>query len=953
MKPILLQFVILLFCTCIFAQDNLEKKKLIADYHEKGIALRYVKKDSAYYYLDQALDFANDLGDYGDALEILIQSIFINGQYSDMRHWQSNLDKMDAMLQIDSMKSNIDYLEYYQNRLIYEKGSYLFELKDYERAKIQFLKAYKSLGEKEISSLDAFDFPILVNTTNFLASIYMYTAKYDLAENYYNQSLVFVDQNEFGKKKGLDRATNRLLSQLYLFTGKHELALGVLEKLLDDYKVLYQKDKKNKNSLVVVYQRLVNNHTLQDSLNKALTYLDESQGYLINEDPFLKDSYLLYGDIYSKLDEYKQALEYYQKSLTIFKEFHQNNSHQDIAKVHGKIAELHFKEKNYQKGLETIQKAFNVAGNKINITDFKQNPNPEEAFSKTQLLHLLDVKLQLLQGNFEETKNLDYQDAALQTSRDILSTFELLKSEFDSKLDKQFLAEKAYPVFHRMLEITYTAYEKDRSLETLQLALNIAEKNKDFLLLEALRSSQASQFGNVPKNVLEKEAQLRAQITKLEKQLFDATESESGFSNALFKRKQEYYGFLDSLKTNYPKYHELKYQNKILDLATVRGKMFDDDGTLISYTMADDYLYTIVVDASKQDFLKLPFDESDRKAVRDFYRILSSPTITDNTSAISESGKLLFEKILKGPLGNFDSENLTIIPDGELHYLPFDLLEENGSYLLETKSIGYGNSVTSLLELKEKESSKTNEMLALAPSFSGAVAVNSDRQFGKLLYNDDEVQKIGTYFDSETVFEKEATLTNFKVNASRFNIFHLATHASANDEYPDYSYLAFTEVNDSAESNILYIKDLYNTSLNADMVTLSACQTGIGKLQKGQGMMSLSKGFFYAGAKSLVNTLWKINDKSTVKLMEYFYEGLSKGYSKSEALRKAKLKYLETTEDNLLRHPYYWSAFVVSGDIAPITRTYFWWYFVLGAALLVLFVAFIYSKRKRKTTLTS
>ena len=349
---------------------------------------------------------------------------------------------------------------------------------------------------------------------------------------------------------------------------------------------------------------------------------------------------------------------------------------------------------------------------------------------------------------------------------------------------------------------------------------------------------------------------------------------------------------------------------------------------------------------SKEDFLKLPFNETDRETIRKFYRLLSSPSMNGTEKEISTIANALFEKTLKKPLEGFVTENLTIIPEGELHYLPFDLLEENGSYLLETKNISYGNSVTSLLELKEKGSSKTNRMLAVAPSFSGADAIDSDRQFGKLLYNDDEVQKISAFYDTKTVLEKEATLANFTGNASGFNIFHLATHASANDEYPDYSYLAFSKTKDSTKGNILYIKDLYNSTLNADMVTLSACQTGIGKLQKGQGMLSLSKGFYYAGAKSLVNTLWKINDKSTVKLMQFFYEGLSEGKSKKEALRDAKLKYLETTDDELLKHPYYWAAFVVSGDASPISnKNTLWW--IVGFGLAALLLIGFFSKKKK------
>lgn len=154
------------------------------------------------------------------------------------------------------------------------------------------------------------------------------------------------------------------------------------------------------------------------------------------------------------------------------------------------------------------------------------------------------------------------------------------------------------------------------------------------------------------------------------KQLFDASETESEFSETLFNLKQEYYSFLDTLKTTYPKYHELKYQNKTLDLATVREKILDDDGTLVSYTMANNQLYAIVVNGSKQDFLKLPFNETDRESIRKFYRLLSKPTIIETKKEIADIANRLFEKILQKPLAHFDSENLTIIPDGKLQVKP-------------------------------------------------------------------------------------------------------------------------------------------------------------------------------------------------------------------------------------------------------------------------------------------
>lgn len=949
MEKIRFFFIVFLLLPKMFvAQDGVANEELMYTYFDKGLSQMYVLKDSAYVHFEKASELADELKDYNSFLGVLDHIMITANYHEDITKYQTVLKRMDSLLTNKKIQHQITDLDYWETAYSGKLALYYKETKEYNKAKDIFLKILKNwegIPNRELGNTEA---RMLHSINGHLGTIYRYQGKYELAAQYYRSNISLVETHELFAPyiDSYRNGVQQMLAQLYTQMGEHGKANAYYNQNLEWSKEFYAEDKKYKNNVLNAYQKITLSYIAQDSLQKALFFLEESHPYLLNDDPFYKDALLLYGDIYSGLNENQKALNRYEKALVVFEELRGKKPHQDIAKVYGKIAELYLNQKDLESGLETVQMAFNVSGTNIKIIDLKENPDPSKVFSKTQLLFLLDTKLQLLQGSYEETADAAYQNAMLQTSHDILRTFDLLKSEFDSKLDKQFLVEKVYPIFHRLLETAYQTYEIDPSAKTLQLALNIAEKNKDFVLLEALRNAQATQYGNVPKNILEKEARLRAEITNLEKQLFDATESESGYSDTLFKRKQEYYAFLDTIKTNYPKYHELKYQNRTIDLTTIRKKVLDDSGTLISYTMTDEFIYAIVMNGSKEDFLKLPFNETDRETIRKFYSLLSSPSIKGGEKEISDIAHQLYEKILKQALADFDTENLTIIPDGELHYLPFDLLQENGSYLLETKSIGYGNSVTSLLELREKEHAETNKMLAFAPSFSGVAVTSANRQFGKLLYNDDEVQKIGTFYDTETLFEKEATLANFMSEASQFNLFHLATHASANDEYPDYSYLAFTEASDSTESNIVYIKDLYNMTLNADMVTLSACQTGIGKLQKGQGMLSLSKGFYYAGAKSLVNTLWKINDKSTVKLMEYFYESLSKGYSKSDALRKAKLKYLETTDDELLKHPYYWAAFVVSGDVSPISNNNTLWWIVGFGAFTLLIVGFFSKRRK-------
>ncbi|WP_276168487.1 CHAT domain-containing protein [Zobellia alginiliquefaciens] len=918
------------------------------DAFSKALEYHYVNKDSAYVYYEKTITLANEQDNMDYLLGSLSYLINANSNFYDLRQYRRNLQRMENLLVNDARTNGIEISETYKNRLLFDKGNFHYKLKEYSTSKAYFLELYSILKAIPEEQRTALEIDTISAIYSFLGLIYRHTGKYEQAEFYYKQdlSLLATYRDSIEGWQSTSFNTKKLLSQVLEEQGNTNGANDLLKETLEFYKAKVN-NPRFKNNFLSTYILLAKNYLKQGGYDKVVTVLNENQLIRGQENPFSKEIFVLYADAFLGQKDYQQAKDYYERALHAFKTYRQHRPHQDIAHVYGKMAKLYLEQGNFNEGLSIIHKAFYNAGD--TALESGGNPKPREVFSKLQLLNLLDIKLQLLQSAYAKTNDATYEEEAIITSTDILSTFDELKLEFDSKLDKQYLAEEVYPIFHRMLDVVYENYKVTASVNLVELALNIAEKNKDFVLLEALRDAQATRYGNVPQEVLDKEARLRAEITHFEKEIFDGSEENATWEDQLFDLKQTYYGLLDTLKQEYPEYHNLKYGSKSIDFGAIRNTLFKDGSTIVSFTLANHHLYAIVLNNEKQKFLKLPFSEDDKNDINDFYRALSKPAI-NNGGEIAVLGNRLFEKILKQPLKEIDSKHLIVIPDGELHYLPFDLLRKEDMYLLETKSISYGNSITSLLELVKKEKGKENNVLAFAPNFDEEVVVQENRQFGKLLYNDDEVFGISSYFNTQKVLDQEATLANFKSYTSKFNIIHLATHASANDAYPDYSYLAFSQPKDSSENSVLYIKDLYNISLNADLVTLSACQTGIGKLQKGQGMLSLSKGFYYAGAKSLVNTLWKINDKSSVKLMEFFYEGLSKGKSKALALRDAKLKYLKTTDDDLLRHPYYWSAFVVSGDVSPVTHTNYWWY--LGALLLVLAIVYgiLYFKRKRNLT---
>ncbi|NJN78766.1 MAG: CHAT domain-containing protein [Saprospiraceae bacterium] len=212
-----------------------------------------------------------------------------------------------------------------------------------------------------------------------------------------------------------------------------------------------------------------------------------------------------------------------------------------------------------------------------------------------------------------------------------------------------------------------------------------------------------------------------------------------------------------------------------------------------------------------------------------------------------------------------------------------------------------------------------------------------------------EIQAISTHFGGDFDQSETATKANFLKNAPDFGILHLAMHGEANYEHEKFANLKFTNTKgQSKEAYLLYQSEIANMDLNAQLIVLSACETGLGKYIYGEGIASLGRSFMYAGVPSVVMSLWKVDDKATSQLMPYFYENLAAGMSKDKALHEAKLTFLKK-EDFSKLHPHYWAGFVAIGDVQPIKKQTTWQYWLFGGLLMATFVIgiFIWKKRKR------
>jgi len=304
------------------------------------------------------------------------------------------------------------------------------------------------------------------------------------------------------------------------------------------------------------------------------------------------------------------------------------------------------------------------------------------------------------------------------------------------------------------------------------------------------------------------------------------------------------------------------------------------------------------------------------------------------TKHLHELYRILLEKPLSDLLQT--EKELIIVPDDILHYLPFEILvtqsdDREVHYLVESHSVKYSPSASLLPKKNTKEKTLKNNILALGnPDFeydqsNGLLDwVNSilhfktvlrGERFEPLPYAEHEVNIIAENFQTSTVLiGEEATEENFKKLAPDYDYLHIATHNLTDDKHPMYSKIILAHSQNEFEDGLLQTYEIYNMKLKADLVVLSGCNTGLGKLSRGEGLVGMSRAFMFAGVPNLLVSLWPVSDESTAELMNHFYTNLRNGASKTEALRQAKLILIESTDWK--RDPFYWGAFVLINGVS-------------------------------------
>lgn len=408
------------------------------------------------------------------------------------------------------------------------------------------------------------------------------------------------------------------------------------------------------------------------------------------------------------------------------------------------------------------------------------------------------------------------------------------------------------------------------------------------------------------------------------------------------------------IRKSNPHYASLQYPEPI-HIEEIQSKLLDDHTALIEYLLGDKRSLAWVVTKNNATATILPGRKDIEEHVAAYRKHVgehvSALTLEQSLRTINILGSELYGSLFK-PIEKQvrSSKTLIVIPDGTLDYLPFEALitaSDRGRsiYLAERFAIVYGPSASALVSLEgtSGQAAPRKALLAfgdpLIASDAGLPTIVSkqpsdsiskvrstspakeyaERGFSltRLPYTRDEVMGIGKLFppDQRQLYlgadAREETVKSEKLDEFRY--IHFATHGFLDELHPGRSGILLSRSPESEEDGMLQTGEIMRLKMNADIVTLSACSTGLGKIVNGEGVLGLTRAFFYAGAKNVAVSLWNVNDSATATLMESFYRNLHRGLPKREALRQAKLSLLRSSQPSW-QHPYFWAAFVLEGQ---------------------------------------
>jgi CHAT domain-containing protein len=715
----------------------------------------------------------------------------------------------------------------------------------------------------------------------------------------------------------------------------------------------------------------------------------------------LISEYLAYSSLLMSKKKYEKALIYSSKAKSIVPNFYNEKSttYAEVESTFGdyyylKISEAEqiedFRKQRKQylnEAIQYYQNAIVALVDSFQVKDPFFDPPLKNVISDIQLVEVLKKKAlsmeklaDLYLSEFDNKNALRYFNASLKSLTNAVALIHRLQIGFENEDSKLFLSQNQESTFYEAINIAFKMYQQTKRSEYLEQAFELSERAKASNLLASVKDMKAKEFGGIPDSLLEKEKYLKNNIANYTSMLFDENHAEKPdsqkvnlFSAKIFKYNEEYNRLVDSFEKSYPQYFALKYENKVIGIREIQSNLTARQALVEFFVNEPDSisdtgeLFRFVITRDSASISRQIIDNSYLKNIQAVHDFLINPnylyTKKQDFIRYSLSAHELYKTLLEQDSRKLTGKSITIIPHDKLSYIPFDaLISEvpdtatmnfrNLKYMVRDYPINYSYSATLLFNYSKNLKKSSQSMIIFSPKYDANEPRTSSESsipyfFSPLPGARQEVKGISKYIHADSYLELQAQENVFKGKAPEYDILHLAMHTLINDSLPMFSKLVFSKPDQkSSDDGYLNTFEIYNMKLNARLAVLSACETGTGMLQKGEGVMSMARAFIYAGCPSIVMTLWQVDDKSGAKIMEDFYYYLSKGKRKDVALRMAKLKHLENS-DPLTAHPHFWLGYVSIGNTDPLKTSKDVYFIIFLFAVGVLILADWYFRKKK------
>lgn len=793
------------------------------------------------------------------------------------------------------------------------------------------------------------------------------------------------------------------LGEGYRYIGEYEKSITYLHEA-----IAFESRRKGPNDagLIRLYTGLAETYLIMENVQQALDYYQ--LGLSIFDQHYDRSSYkhssifFGLGDCYLFNKDFEKAEYWYTVLLNnAIKERGENSI--SVAFSYSYLAKLFFQMKDYQQSLEFRSKALHIQLLYLDKMDYDVGVSyhylgadytylqqcekadscftiAEKVFASTDLdlqsdrIHnAFNRAVSMMKCGKDDIEVYDYFQSAIPLITELSYSY----VENSSKLSLQKSFHNDFLLIAKLANRLHEAYP-DSGYE--RKVFFYSEHIKAITLLQQMTAAEANMNSRIPADLRAKEAELKERRTVLERRLYLVNNQSAQqdttriltLQNQLFRNQRSYDSLIRIFEQKYPLYHQLKYDIQIASVPELQEHL-DADQALLEYMILDSSILAMLIQPDSFFIKVLPKDSLLHEKLDRYREVLSScpPGFSggcdfeERNKERSDLSHYLFKQLFL-PLKEYLPRRLVIVPDGELGFIPFETLsKEPGtttkSYLLNDYDMSYAFSASIWLNMKQKPQSSlfTPSVLAFAPEFAHnqsqqSSELSDSRQRGQMfgpLSSHQEVLEIQRLIGGDIWANTDATTEKLTELSRDYKVIHLATHGKMSQN-PQFSFLAFYDANDSILSpggvqkyaKALYVADLYNLQLNTDLVVLSACETGVGKLLKGEGIASLAQGFTYAGAKSLVSTLWSVNDATTTTFMTSFYSYLADGWTKDKALQQAKKDLIAEG----YHHPFYWAGYVLMGDSDEIEFSPVNWTWMMGIASLLLLVLLVWGMRRAK-----